>query len=233
MIMRVALVAKPTKEAQAIKKKLSMEFSVVDKRPDLVISIGGDGTFLRSENMYSGVPKIGVAYGKVAFLTQVHEAEISKMVKNLKRGKFKILERMKIKTELGEGLNEVALLSPRIGETVKLRVKFGEHDIQVIGDGLIIATPTGSTAYALSAGGPVVTPEAEVIVLVPVASCNRMPPIIVPATERITVTGEFMAVLDGLKKKKMRKITVKKGGKAKFIKIGQLYHEKLPQKCGF
>ena len=171
-----------------------------DKDIDLAVIIGGDGTFLGAARYYAplGVPLFGINIGRLGFLAQLNADDIEEGIKKLIDGKFKIEERLMLKasndnseqTFSNLALNDIVIKGGSLSRTAQLFLHIdGKHVCDYLADGLIISTPTGSTAYTLSAGGPVVVPELEAIVIVPIcphALTTR--PIVIPANEEIMVT---------------------------------------------
>lgn len=170
-----------------------------EKDVDLAVVIGGDGAFLGAARLYSklDIPLLGINVGRLGFLAQLNPEDIEEGVRKLIDGRFKIEERLMLKafseTESPEkqysALNDIIIKGGEISRAVQLFLYIdGKHVCDYIADGLIISTPTGSTAYTLSAGGPVVVPEMKAIVIVPIcphALTTR--PIVIPASEKITV----------------------------------------------
>lgn len=152
---------------------------------DLVISFGGDGTLLRAARMvgYSEVPILGLSYGHLGFLTGAGSGSIIETVSRALAGEMHISRRATLSVDVdfvSQGrpyterglfcLNELALSRGAMGDIVEFDVAVsGSHIDRLRADGFIIATATGSTGYALSAGGPIVTPEFNGMVCVPVA----------------------------------------------------------------
>ena len=154
--------------------------TVDDESPDLVLSLGGDGTMLRAARIAHrhDVPLLGVNLGRLGYLTEVEAAGAEEAVRRISTGDYSIDERMMLRSSVspddGEeyvGLNEVLVERTAFHRLVRLNVHVGGEELTSFNaDGVIIATPSGSTAYALSAGGPIVSPRAECIVLAPVAA---------------------------------------------------------------
>lgn len=190
----------------------SIEVSSAD--PDLVVSLGGDGTMLRAAQQAHSAeaPLLGVNLGRVGYLTEVDVSNEQKALEAVFAGDFSIEERMMLSCRVrlsGEtheyvGLNEVLLERASRHRLVNVQVYVGDEQLGSFGaDGVIVATPTGSTAYALSAGGPIVSPRAECLVLVPVSAHMILArPFIFAPDETVTLTvaeGDQTAslVIDG------------------------------------
>jgi NAD+ kinase len=146
---------------------------------DVAVSIGGDGTMLRTVELANGVPVLGVNVGHVGYLTAVQPEEVEArgdaMLRDLLEGRYILEQRMALSVETGgqiyRALNEAVIEKLSAGNTVRLGVQInGIPFTDYSADGLIVATPTGSTAYAFSARGPVVSPLMEAMVVVPVAA---------------------------------------------------------------
>ncbi|NJE05483.1 NAD(+) kinase [Thermococcus sp. M36] len=178
---------------------------------DFIIVIGGDGTILRVEHRTrKDIPILGVNMGTLGFLTEVEPHETFFALSKLLEGDYHIDERIKLRTYLNgentvpDALNEVAILTGIPGKIIHLRyyIDMGLAD-EIRADGLIVSTPTGSTGYAMSAGGPFVDPRLDVVViapLAPIALSSR--PMIVPSSSRIDVrnvaiTREIILAVDG------------------------------------
>lgn len=149
---------------------------------DLVVSIGGDGTVLRTVDLVAGegVPVIGVNVGQLGYLTEVEPAGMRMALKRFLAGSYEIEERMMLAVTVEArafdagasylALNEAVLEKTPVGHTVRLHVSVdGESFTPYAADGLIIATPTGSTAYAFSARGPIVAPTHRCLLMTPVS----------------------------------------------------------------
>jgi NAD+ kinase len=149
--------------------------SYAEANPDVVIAVGGDGTILRTiQQMDRPVPVLGVNWGEVGFLADLEPAGALEFIKGLPSG-FSVEERMRItlshdNTVLGTALNEALIVTARPAKMLKFTVIVdGVPAEQFRADGLLISTPTGSTAYAMSAGGPIVDPRIQGFLLVPLA----------------------------------------------------------------
>lgn len=148
---------------------------------DVVISLGGDGTMLRTLDMVfeTGVAVLGVNVGRMGYLTEVEPAELDDRLERLLDGDYEIVERMVLEvdvTSAGPGagrwwaLNEAVLEKVRTGRMARLAVDInGTPFTTYAADGVIVATPTGSTAYSFSARGPIVSPRHRCLLLTPVS----------------------------------------------------------------
>ncbi len=178
---------------------------------DFIIVIGGDGTILRVEHRTKReIPLLGINMGTLGFLTEVEPHETFFALSKLIEGDYYIDERIKLRTYVNgensvpDSLNEVAILTGIPGKIIHLKyyVDGGMAD-EIRADGLIISTPTGSTGYAMSAGGPFVDPRLDVVViapLAPIALSSR--PMIVPSKSVVTVRNvslrrELVLAIDG------------------------------------
>jgi NAD+ kinase len=142
---------------------------------DAVIVVGGDGTILRTiQQMDQPAPVLGVNWGEVGFLADIEPDEALAFIRTLPQG-FSIEERMRIllrkdKKNLGIALNEALIVTTRPAKMLRFSIVIdGVVAEQFRADGLLISTPTGSTAYAMSAGGPIVDPRVQGFLLVPLA----------------------------------------------------------------
>jgi NAD+ kinase len=167
---------------------------------DVVVSIGGDGTFLLAARGADGTPMLGVNLGEVGFLNAVGPAEAEAVVRQTvdayRRGELDVheLPRIAARTDAWVGepaMNEVVVQGPRRGPggggDVEVRVDGSSYDAGP-GDGVLVATPTGSSAYNLSERGPLVHPGVDGLVLNEMAAREGMPPLVVPLDSEVTAT---------------------------------------------
>lgn len=146
----------------------------------LMVCLGGDGTFLKCARKVFGkkIPILGVNLGNLGFLTEVDKNEIDPTVKRLVNGEFDIEERMMLETSIIRDnkeimndivLNDVVISRGWMSRILHLKTYISDKFVDLYpGDGLIISTPTGSTAYSLSAGGPIVEPDVSLIIVTPI-----------------------------------------------------------------
>ena len=146
---------------------------------DLIIVFGGDGTLLSTARDFIGydIPIMGVNFGQVGFLTDSSENNFKQSIDDVFNSNFKIEERSFVKAEFGDkeifGLNEIVLHSGSYAQMMKFSVTVDDQLIfEERADGLIISTPTGSTAYSLSAGGSIIYPNLKVWSIIPMLPHN-------------------------------------------------------------
>ncbi|HNP36924.1 MAG TPA: NAD(+) kinase [Woeseiaceae bacterium] len=167
---------------------------------DLIIAIGGDGTILYAARLASDhkVPLLGINRGRLGFLADVTPDEMLQSVDQVLTGNYTRDSRLQLtaslrhadgSTEVAVALNDVVLQRIETGRMVDFETRIGDHYVNThAGDGLIIATPTGSTAYALSCGGPIIEPGLDAIVVVPVCPHTLTDrPIVVSAAQPIDI----------------------------------------------
>ncbi len=154
-------------------------FSVLEhkeyvKKVDIVVVFGGDGTLLNAARKYLNydIPILGINMGNVGFLTDISTDNFEKTFKEVLDGNYKIEERNLVSAKFGNnhlyGLNEVVIHSGAYAQLMRYRLNVNDKVVyEQRSDGLIIATPTGSTAYALSAGGPIIHPSLDVWTILP------------------------------------------------------------------
>jgi NAD+ kinase len=183
---------------------------------DLLLTLGGDGTLLRGARMVvlSGVPVLGINLGHLGFLTSAPRDEVEAALAHWLAGEYEIDERMALavhaegedgaagKTHLA--LNDAVLHKAGAARVIRLSMR-AMHDVvgSYSADGIILATPTGSTAYSLSAGGPIVSPTVDCIIATPICPHTLgVRPLVLPADETVTIevlspTEELILTIDG------------------------------------
>jgi NAD+ kinase len=194
------------------------DLSAASGLPDLVISVGGDGTFLETvvKVMDLGIPIAGVNTGRMGFLANISDEEISHSIDLLCQGDYEIIERCLLKLSWPDGifegnsssaLNEITIQKADLSMiTINVFVD-GTHINTYWSDGLIISTATGSTAYNLSVGGPILSPEDESIIISPIAPHNlTIRPIILSGNSRLRMliegrSNEYLVTCDFRSKK--------------------------------
>ncbi len=148
---------------------------------DVVIVLGGDGTLLRVANAFKGtsIPIVGVNLGTMGFLAEVDSTNVEEMVKRLVEGDYEIENRIHISGKVirnsdcifqGESLNDIVITRAGFSRLIGVKIFVNDDLLDIYeGDGIIVATPTGSTGYNLSAGGPIVSPNTDLIIVTPVS----------------------------------------------------------------
>jgi NAD+ kinase len=177
---------------------------------DLLIVLGGDGSMIRAARLAAGqnIPILGVNMGRLGFLTEIQPAEWSGLIEKAMLGAYWIEQRMMVHAEHRreaqlldsyEALNEIAVSRSQLDRVVRLDTYIDDGFLTTYtADGLIVSTATGSTAYALAAGGPILPPELENFLLVPLAphlSLDRALVLSKGVTVRIQVSANHTAVL--------------------------------------
>lgn len=193
--------------------------SSLAKEVDLILSLGGDGTFLKSVRLLHGrkCPVVGIKLGGVGFLTDILPSEVEKGLDLIFSKKAVIEERVKLKASIFrleggakkevasfEALNDAVLHTSGIARISSYRISIGnEHFTTLNADGVLVATPTGSTAYSFAAGGPVTHPAAKVLMVTPICPQNLANrPLIVAdetkiAIELVSHNSEVLLTMDG------------------------------------
>jgi NAD+ kinase len=219
---------------------------------DAVLSLGGDGTMLRAVDLVAvqGVPVFGVNAGQLGYLTEIDPAHLDDALERWLRGELAIEERMLLEVwaERADGpsqrylaLNEAVLEKARSGHTISLAASIGGHFFtNYLADGVIVATPTGSTAYSFSARGPIVEPDFSALVMTPVAAHMIFDRslVLAPTTEvRLVVCGYRNAAVavDGQTKVELEPgdAMVCRGAtqRAKILRLGNRnFHDVLKEK---
>lgn len=169
-------------------------FEYIDKSYDLFFSLGGDGTILSSIKFVKdlNIPIVGVNTGRLGFLATIHKDEVSSSINDILNGDYNISERSLLevrstsddfnKREFNFALNEITVSRKDTTSMISIDAWIDNESIgSYWSDGLIISTPTGSTGYSLSCGGPIITPQTQAIVLSPIAPHNlNARPLVVP-----------------------------------------------------
>ena len=192
-----------------------------DNKLDLLIVLGGDGTLLgiaRDINGRYDVPILGVNIGNLGFLSSIEIQDFGEALNKIKNGHYTIQNRILLECtmlndendEKGKALNDVVIARGTLSRMVKFEV-FIDNKLyyRFKGDGIIIATPTGSTGYSFSAGGPFIYPDVDVITLTPICPHTRgMQPIVLKSSSEILIkaenyNGEIYLTFDGQEAKQI------------------------------
>ncbi|WP_136667488.1 NAD kinase [Flavobacterium sp. H122] len=179
--------------------------SDLNKSYDMLLSVGGDGTFLRAATYVrnSGIPILGINAGRLGFLANVQQENIEKILKLVIKKEYKISKRTLLSLncspkidaikDLNFAMNEITVSRKDTASMITIETYINDEYLTSFwADGLIISTPTGSTGYSLSCGGPILTPDANSLVITPIAPHNlNARPIVIPdkSTLKLKVTG--------------------------------------------
>ena len=222
-----------------------------DFEADFTVSMGGDGTFLKTASMVGEkqIPIIGVNTGRLGFLADINPPEIDPMVQAIYEGDYAIDTRTVLQVETdGQplagcpfALNDVAILKRDVAAMITVHTTInGDYVTTYQADGLVISTPTGSTAYSLSVGGPIIVPGTHVFSITAVAPHSlNVRPLVLSEDSEITLTVEsrshnFLVALDGRSEKlsDSTRLTLRKAPyRVKVVKrAGQKYFHTLRDK---
>lgn len=199
---KIGIVYNPElKETQNLAQKISQKFlpnlcsifSIDDLKNnvDLILTIGGDGTFLKTARFYSefDIPILGLNMGRLGYLAQAYPEEIDFVVENIKNKNFEIEKRIMLEANNNVALNDIIVkgINPARTSTLDLYIN-NKKLCSYVADGLIVSTPTGSTAYSLSAGGPIVAPNIDCFLVIPICPHTlNTRPIVIPSNEKIAI----------------------------------------------
>jgi NAD+ kinase len=191
-----------------------------DRKADLVVAVGGDGTLLQAAHRFrgSGVPILGINIGYLGFITSIRGDRVRQEMKRVLDAQFVISQRTSLDLEISDGkkrttgwaLNDALVTRGSNPHLIGITARIGQRRLTNYRcDGLIIATPTGSTAYSLAAGGPIVSPECNVLTVTPICPqslTNRS--VIVNSTEPVEMqldasSGPAEVQVDGMKLSKL------------------------------
>ena len=182
---------------------------------DIAISLGGDGTLLTTANRIGSrqIPILGINLGRLGFLTDVQAHELDNLDDIIFNKKYKVDDRMVLRAEITNNnltplteysLNEIAVLKQDLSSMISIDVTLNGEPLHTYqADGLLVSTPTGSTAYSLSVGGPIMMPENHNLIIAPVASHSlNVRPLIIPDNWKINLaihsrSHSYLASIDG------------------------------------
>ena len=181
--------------ASKINEKIqNSQICSIDNPPldiDLAIIIGGDGTFLKASRFYSDtdIPILGFNVGRLGYLSQALPNEIDIVINKLKNKEYLIENRLMLKAGNYKALNDIVIKGLNCSRTSTLDLYINDKKLcSYVADGLIVATPTGSTAYSLSAGGPIISPSVDCFLIIPICPHTlNTRPIVIPSNEKITI----------------------------------------------
>lgn len=262
-IDQVAVVAKPDSE-RAAATAAEVERWLADRgvavvaasseRAGLIVVLGGDGTLLSVARSRPGVPIVGVNLGTLGYLTEIGRDGLYANLGRILEGRFEVEERrlldVELQSEAGSvsryrALNDAVVHKSALARMIHLEVEIDGEPVAVYrSDGLIVSTPTGSTAYSLSAGGPILYPTLPVVLLTPISPHTlSMRPVVVPETSTIAMTlgsrdEEVYLTLDGQEGTRLmggdRVVVTAAESKALLARVdGQTHYDALRSKLGW
>ena len=209
----------------------------ISEKPDFIIALGGDGTLLAAANLYGKkqIPILGVNIGGLGFLTDVTYQQLTDTLTEIKEKKYRIEKRMVVRARFDQkvlyALNDLIVCTRIPGRVVEFSAVINkEYICRFIADGIIIATPTGSTAYSLATGGPILLPHTEAIIVTPISPHTlSVRPIVLPPDTKIEIEvgekGKALLVADGQRKKLIKTGHVIRFGKADYyVKLIKSLH---------
>lgn len=179
------------------------------------IVLGGDGTILKTSRFYApyNVPVLGINLGRLGFLSQAKSSHVEDAVDSILKGSFKIEDRMMLTGMNGKltALNDIVIKGDAFSRTSRLYVHINDNIVcDYLADGIIISTPTGSTAYTLSAGGPILSPVLDAMVIVPICPHTmNARPIVIPSDEVVKITSSQRKPLLSISADGQEKLAIK------------------------
>jgi NAD+ kinase len=216
----VALVTTPRADREQIERETKCTLEVLEATElaatvDLIVVLGGDGTMISTARLLDNhsVPVVGINFGSLGYLTEVRVEEMTTALDAILAGNYRIDRRVMLSAELWRGdekllrnrvLNDVVVSKSALARIIEIETRLDSQLVNVFrADGLIVSTPTGSTAYNLSAGGPIIYPSMNAVVITPICPhtlSNR--PLVVPDAAEIEIVlktpqEEVALTLDG------------------------------------
>ena len=214
---------------------------------DVMVCIGGDGTILHALQ-HNKAPVFGINMGELGFLTEIEPIELADGLQRVLSGDYFLEHRLKIAASLNQrrlpdAANEVAVKTKRISKILQFEIAWGDREnMRLRGDGVILATPTGSTSYAMSAGGPIVDPRVDSFSLVPLAAFSLsarpmvLPPDVTLQLRTLQREKEAVVVIDGQHEEEMHEgDTLTLWGseeRARFVRFRQQFFHRLKSRLG-
>lgn len=226
------------------------ELSELDAKVDYLVTVGGDGTILHTVQQCAK-PVFGVNAGAIGFLAEVDPPMADDAIQRVLDGRFRIEQREKLgvwldDVRLPDALNEVTLQTSRIAKLIRFEVRVDGEVLDTFrGDGFIVSTPTGSTGYAMSVGGPLVHPRVQGMVLAPIAPFKLSArPWVVPSSARVELhllardsaqgVQQARVVVDGQEGHDVDTgsvvTTAPSGNVARFVRFGSGFYERVRTK---
>jgi NAD+ kinase len=199
------------------REDLAFDDDLLMRGASLALSLGGDGTMLATARLAAprGIPILGCNLGGFGFMTELARSDLMAVLPEVLAGRYSVRDRMMVEGEMMRdgtscctvlALNDIIIMRGALSRLLRLEIDVGSEQLGLFSaDGVIVSTPTGSTAYSLSAGGPVISPDVEALIVTPVcAHTLSARPVVVPSGQEISVSvsepqpgQEVMVAVDG------------------------------------
>ena len=211
---------------------------------DVMIAIGGDGTILRALQL-NEAKILGVNSGSLGFLAEVYDTEVEPLLERVVKGDYKVEERLRLKVEvdgarLFDCTNEAVVHTAQIAKIRHFEIRVDDAVVErVRADGIILATPTGSTSYSMSSGGPIVDPRVDAVIVTAIAPFKPASrPHVFPATSQVRVRllrpKECLLVMDGQHESHMKGteevVITASERRARFIRFRDDFYRRIEEK---
>lgn len=233
--------------ASKLNKYQDIATKLEDMDVDMVIAVGGDGTVLRTQGFINKkkIPLFGINMGAVGFLTEIDPQETFKALEQVLNGNYFVEKRTQLQVyhnkQLHSALNEVVLMTQKPAKMLHIEISVDDEIVEELrADGIIIATPSGSTAYSMSAGGPIVDPRVGAFIIVPICPFKLgARPTVVPDNSVIKVKflregKKAVAVIDGQLEEEINymdeMIFKKSDNSAYFLRLTKNFYRRVREK---
>jgi len=233
--------------ASKLNKYQDIATKLEDMDVDMVIAVGGDGTVLRTQGFINKkkIPLFGINMGAVGFLTEIDPEETFKALNQVLNGNYFVEKRTQLQVyhnkQLHSALNEVVLMTQKPAKMLHIEISVDDEIVEELrADGIIIATPSGSTAYSMSAGGPIVDPRVGAFIIVPICPFKLgARPTVVPDNSVIKVKflregKKAVAVIDGQLEEEINymdeMIFKKSDNSAYFLRLTKNFYRRVREK---
>ncbi len=222
--------------------------AIQDFNTDLVLVLGGDGAILKTTELIGNkkIPILGINFGKMGFLTEIKKNEWKKALERILKGNYSVEKRKKIGVlidgkKVGNALNEAVVMTSEPVKMLNLKVFVDDHTAELVrADGIIISTPTGSTAYSMSAGGPIMDPDVSAFIITSICPFKMgVRSFVVPQKSKIRVKAakpkkESLLVIDGEQRETVgpaSEVLVRRSKeKAYFIKLDGDFYKRIRER---
>lgn len=233
--------------SEYMNKYQNMAIPLEEMDTDIIIAVGGDGTILRAQSFISSknIPLLGINMGTVGFLTEIDPEHVFESLEQVLTGEYEVEKRTQLQfkhnKEISNALNEVVIMTRKPAKMLHMEIIVDDEVAEELkADGLIISTPNGSTAYSMSAGGPIVDPQVTAFIIVPICPFKLgYRPIVVSDDSEIKVKllregKKAIAVIDGQSEEEinyMDEIVFRKSDdKACFVRLSMGFYRKVREK---